>query len=306
MNEITLAPRDFDLERANLLPKADVIYRFRYCDLIARDDSKLTLELSGNDLEIQKRTRRQRKQRKKRCICLNIVIIGKTPSGAPGSKYAGGKWKTQRAFLDLLDSALQYLLGCVDEYCMHLVERNVGGKAWDKYFAKDIDGKTLEIIDADQKEAFVKAIKESTPALKDPCCWLFWNRIVDDGLAGMRPGTTPVNVEKIPGTKTYKATSDGYSFISDKAEDFQIAHEIVHQAGVTHSKDNLIPEDATGDPAVNKATPNNDRNKNDLMHPVSQKGAKLAPADCTKLREYTANHECCEENAPTVDEFFGQ
>jgi hypothetical protein len=197
--------------------------------------------------------------------------------------------------MNLLENMADYLLDCIDEICVHLVEKDMSGAEWPPFFARDLDGRLLEYIDQKQKQAVIDKLRSQSPKWSKDCLWLLLNRIVDDGLAGQRPGTTPADTPQVPGTKTHTVKSDNYSFISDKAEGFQIAHELLHQAGVTHSKDNLLPEDDDGKVDMNGHTPGNARPKTDLMHPVSRAGAKLQAADCAKFRDYTKGHKCCDE-----------
>jgi hypothetical protein len=231
------------------------------------------------------------------------VIIGKTPArdGRSGSKFSGGKRKSgpSRDFLKLLEDAMVPLFdSCIDEACVHVVERNLDRDPWKKYFAKDGNDDYLEYIDADAREQFVKALQDSLPTRKNkPCAWLFFNRIIDGGFPPLRKGTTPQTYEKVPGTNNFRPkSSDGYSFISDKASGVEIAHEIVHQAGATHSKDNMVPPDVNGEPDANKPTPGNARGKGDLMEPFPKEGDKLADPDCAKLRAYIKDHKCCDED----------
>lgn len=294
---VRLGRHDLDLDRASSPVVPGVVYEFNFFDLRARDDSRTELR-DSRDLETRKETPPTPvAPPTRRCLCLFIVIIGKTPAfdGRRGSKYSNGQWKAQRDFLTLLEDTMDYLFDCLDEACAHVVEVNMDGKPWQKYFAKNADGDSLEYIDSAQKEALVNELRRLYPKWKDDCDWLIFNRIIDDGLAGQRPGTTPMTFEKVAGTDTFKGHSDNYSFIADKAKGFQIAHEIVHQAGKTHSKDNRVPADADGGPDANGSTPGNRRDKNDLMHPVSQPGAKLAAADCENLRQHTRNHKCCDQ-----------
>jgi len=111
-------------------------------------------------------------------------------------------------------------------------------------------------------------------------------------------GATPIR-EFTPSGNAFTMTSENFSFVTDRLPPHDIAHELAHQAGVTHGRDNLIPRDAQGNAVPNAVTPGQERGADDIMRPRPTANSRLRQEDCAKIRDYIRLNKTCDITAPS-------
>jgi len=313
--------------------RPDVLYQFNYTDLIlARGDdssSDLTDDLATprdsltadnvDNVEVP-------------CPCVTIVIISKSPSddgsGMNNSRWRDGRWNkaadnngspwSKDAFQKLIGNALE--LAGFPKYCINVRELDLSDSKYAKYFVKDANDQLTDGLSYEEAHNFVPKIRELLGADGTSRCFticfvrMILKHIPKGIFGGLgTPAFTPYDPVEVPkGTPpspfkpkvwtwpgTWKLKSMNFSFFQDTARVIEIAHEIFHQGGCTHAKDNLLyPGESIGEPDPTAIPKEAERPPDDLMNPVPKKTSKPTPADLQTLADYVKGNKCCDIKDP--------
>lgn len=311
--------------------RPEVLYQFNYTDLVlARGDD------SSEDLSDDLVTRPDSVNVgtvEDPCPCVTIVIISKSPSddgtGMNNSRWRDGRWNkpkdngnsewNKERFQKLISDALA-LLG-FPRYCLNVRELDLSEGKYAKFFAKDANNHLTDGLAYDEAYDLIAKIRELLGADGTSRCFtICFVRIIlkalPKGVAGAltTPGFTPYDPIEVPKGAppspfkpkvwtwpgTWKLKSMNFSFVGDSIESFRLAHEMFHQGGCTHAKDNLLyPGEAQGQPEPGAIPEEAGRPRDDLMNPVPKETSKPTPADLQKLFDYVAGNKCCDIKDPT-------
>jgi hypothetical protein len=296
--------REFD-------PRA--MYRFYYSDLLRANREDPPCEIGPDDLVFEVGDG-ERKQPEKVCPCVLVVIVGTSPSddgkGQPCSRWGDGAWnkeknpvfatKNKANFQKLLADALA-LAGFAD-HCINVRELKLTDAKYQPFFYRNQAGELTELFDRDASaQTFARTIRADLGAEgTERCITLI---MVSKFIRGSAPGekskaTTVYDVKAGTKPNTWQLVSENVSVITDAAASWAIAHEIFHQAGVTHSKDNIIHPGADGQPDHRVIPKEQERERDDLMHPTPQATGKPNATDVAKLRDHAKAKKCCDIKKP--------
>jgi hypothetical protein len=283
------------------------LFRFRLTDLLLRKRGEEVSEDLGPEESVlkigDKRDDDKRLPPEKVCPCLLVLITSETPGGTnEGSRYSDGQWKKE-AFKKKLQETLNFLKAGFEDWCVTIREIDLSGKKYAGYYVKDINGGGTSMLNPRNLEPFLKEIRKDLGAIGTPRCFtILFSRLhaFPDAL-GAPVGTTPMTLTPVAGSTppTWTAKSENFSFISDPAKPYAIAHEIVHQAGATHAKDNKWHADKNGQPDPKAEPTGDERDKSDLMHHTPKEPCALNATDASLLRNYVKANKCCDITKPS-------
>lgn len=305
--EVPLTADDFD-EPKDSKASTSRYYSFWLNDLIQREDSEYEgsfendLILEDGIIEIDKGGGKKKKK-EKICPCILIFIISKAPPTAAGptkvSHLANGNWKRNKKFLNNIEGAITLLkdAGAFDDACIYVYDNlDYSNRRYKDFFIPDNRGRPTNITNVDEADDIIDDIKRSyRPLFSCNCFTLVFSRFHGElgMLIGTPQGFTPIIPDKKRGPTGMK--SKNFTFLVDKIGAVAIAHEIGHQAGITHSKDNKL-HNKNGKLDANHSPPGKQRDADDLFHPKPKRDVKdirTRERDINKLKRYIQDSICC-------------
>jgi hypothetical protein len=296
--------------------RPDAVYQFLFTDLLRLGADDVACELTADDIELEDDDDEEEEADPVICPCINILIAAKSPSsdgkGQENSFWGGGAWnspknrlrasKTKDNFQKLMRDALT--LAGFAECCLNVQEVDLSAAKYKPFFFKNSYGDITEMLDLDAKTDQLPEMIRKDLGKKAPlkCFTILIVRLFTKPSAGF--GKTPTGgttiCDPVPGTdpKVWTMKSVNFSIIPEAAQAWAIAHEILHQGGVTHSKSNLLYPGGDGlpDPAV--VPKSQERDEDDLMRPTPKATAKATSADLKKLKDYAMANKCCDIGNP--------
>lgn len=266
------------------------------------------------------------------CPCVTIVIISRGPTedgkGRPAARWGGGKWGQAKdaanpvwnkdAFNQLIGDALT-LLGFAT-YCINVREVDLSDQTkYAPYFAKNLDGKLTDALAYEKVTDLIDVIRGLLGADGSDRCFTIcigrslWKAGAGPGGINLwKGGTTPFEPVAVPkGTPpspnapkiwsfpfTWTLKTKNISFFPDDPASWAIAHELFHQAGCTHARDNLLYPGPNPEADPTAIPGEAERPADDLMNPKPTAASKPADADLAKVRDYIKGNKCCDIREP--------
>jgi hypothetical protein len=305
--EIWLSSASLSSETKPAKSTRHALFRFRLTDLLLRKGGEeISEDLGPEEFDLQSGKRRDDIKRvppEKVCPCLLVLITSKTPGGTnEGSRYSNGEWKKD-PFKKKLQETLNFLKAGFEDWCLTIREVDLSNKKYADYYVKDINGKGTSMLNPRNLEPFLKEVRKDIGIIGTPRCFtiLFSCLHAFPDALGAPVGTTPTTLTPVAGSTppTWTAKSENFSFVSDTAKPYAMAHEIVHQAGVTHAKDNKWHADKHGNPDPKAEPAGDERDKSDLMHHTPKEPCALNAKDAGILRDYVKANKCCDIAKPS-------